>query len=102
MGESSGCFSGKKKKGTLSRGSLRSKGMKEGSVSGELHILKFYVAQAWSGRRGSIYDMVGEGEGARSQETGFIRPKILSSKQWGTMEGCKAEEKCDETCILER
>lgn len=51
MGESSGCFSGKKKKGTLSRGSLRSKGMKEGSVSGELHILKFYVAQAWSGRR---------------------------------------------------
>ena len=52
LGESSGGFSGKKKEGTLNGGCLRSKCIKEGSVSEELHILKFYVA--WSGRRRGV------------------------------------------------
>lgn len=55
LGESSGCFSGKKKNGTLNRGILRGKGMEEGSVFGELHILKFSVAQAWRRRRHAWY-----------------------------------------------
>ena len=44
MGESSGCFSGKK--GV----SDRNKGMEALTVSGKLHILKFRGVRAWSGR----------------------------------------------------
>ena len=46
LGESSGCFSGKKKKGI----SDRNTGMEALTVSGKLHILKFCVVRAWSGR----------------------------------------------------
>ena len=73
------------------------------TVSGKWHTLKFWVVRAWSGQSDGAWDVAGEREEARWQETGFIRLKVLAFILLAVgSHGSEARDKFDETCILEK